>query len=290
MCKVEIVLREMNIMKNLIFFIFKIANRYKRDDIGTVAASLTYYFIFSIFPFIIFLSHLLGLSNISQTDFFNAIYGVLPVDVIEIIKKYLKHTAENGNTNMLMISLFFSVYFPIRAVSRAMDGINTAYRIESKRSIFRKIVLMIILTILFTGCIVLLFFILFTSNAALSFVSRVLPISLKFIEIWSNTRFFLLGMASFVVLELVYWLVPEKELFFFEALPGAIFSTVGWLIFSIGFSFYVEHMSKYSILYGSIGAIIVLLIWLYFISWILLLGAEINCLISDTKKSKEKLT
>ena len=239
-------------MKKIIPFIFNIMARYKRDDIGTVSASLTYYFIFSIFPITIFLSNILGQYNISQSDFFSAFHGMLPVDIIEIIKKYLEYAGESGSTNMLMVSLFFSIYFPIRAVSRAMNAINTAYGVESKRSIFRKIMLLIGLTIMFVVCILILFFILFTGKVVLGYVSMCLPISFEFIETWGNVRFLVLGIVSFVVLELIYWLVPEKEIFFFEAVPGAIFSTIGWLVFSIGFSFYVEHMGNYSILYYTV--------------------------------------
>ena len=277
-------------MKKIISFVFNIMARYKRDDVGTVSASLTYYFIFSIFPTTIFLSNILGRYNISQSDFFNVFQGMLPIDIIEIIKKYLEYAGESGSTNMLMVSLFFSIYFPIRAVSRAMNAINIAYGVESKRSIFRKVILLLGLTIMFVVCILILFFILFMGKVVLGYVSRCLPISFEFIETWGSVRFLVLGLVSFVVLELIYWLVPEKEIFFFEAVPGAVFSTIGWLVFSIGFSFYVEHMGNYSILYGSIGAVVVLLIWLYFISWILLLGAEINCLIAEAKNDKEKLT
>lgn len=273
----------MELLKNKASFLYKLYRRYIEDEVGNTAASLAYYLIFSFFPTIVFASMILGKMNISTEMVFRLLDGVLPADIIDIIGKYLKYLNENTSTNILMVSLFFTIYFPVRAMSRITDGINKAYKVKSKRGIVRKLVLMFSFTVIFVFSIGCIFLLLVVGRNLLSFVSAYIYISKEFIEFWSTIRFLIIGAVAFITLSFLYWVVPEEKVIFKEVLPGAFFSVVFWVGLSAGFSFYVERMGKYSILFGSIGAIIVLLVWLYMMSAVLLIGAEINCLLKCLK-------
>ena len=79
---------------------------------------------------------------------------------------------------------------------------------------------------------------------------------------------------------------PSKRLKSKEVIPGAIFSTVGWIVVSFGFSFYINNFGNYSRFYGSLGAVFILMTWLFLISMIFILGVEINCVIGQIKRRK----
>ena len=89
------------------------------------------------------------------------------------------------------------------------------------------------------------------------------------------------------MLALLYYLVPNSHYRFPDILPGTLSALVSWLLFSIGFAYYVENMANYSVLYGSIGAVIVLLLWLYLSATVLIMGAELNCVLNDRKRRKK---
>ena len=109
-----------------------------------------------------------------------------------------------------------------------------------------------------------------------------------FIYLWDALRFLIAAVYSFFFLVCIYYVVPNKRVTFHSAIPGALFAMLSWLLFSSGFSFYVQNMGRYSALYGSIGAVMVLMLWLYLTGIVLVMGAELNDIILSLNESYEK--
>ena len=108
-----------------------------------------------------------------------------------------------------------------------------------------------------------------------------------FIILWNNLRWIIPPILIFLVFSVIYWIVPNLKIRLKSVIPGAVFATVGWILTSLAFSFYVGNFANYSKTYGSIGAIIVLMMWLYFSAIILILGGQLNAVM--TKECKLKL-
>jgi len=109
--------------------------------------------------------------------------------------------------------------------------------------------------------------------------------------LWAGLRWLVPPVLIYVVFSLIYWLVPNLKIQFKSVLPGALFATVGWILTSLAFSFYVGSYGNYSSTYGSIGGIIVLMMWLYFSAIILMLGGQLNAVMLERTqliKAKEK--
>ena len=87
----------------------------------------------------------------------------------------------------------------------------------------------------------------------------------------------------FVMLAFMYYFVPNRKMKWRNVLPGTVFSVVGWIILTLGFSFYINHFGRYSLIYGSLGAIIVLMLWLYLVGILLVLGGELNDIVEELK-------
>ena len=112
-----------------------------------------------------------------------------------------------------------------------------------------------------------------------------------FLNLWSHLRWIIPPVLIFLVFSIVYWIVPNLKVQLKSVLPGALFATVGWIVTSLGFSYYVSSFGNYSKTYGSIGTIIVLMMWLYFSAIILMLGGQLNAVMTEraeAKKAKEK--
>ena len=249
--------------------------RYRDHNVGNSAAALTYYLIFSFFPFLIFSSNLLGMLDLPPLPI-DELQRIIPQDVLGIFNDYLTHVTQNQSTQLMLFGLVFSVYFPMRAVHSLMDYISLAYGEPSEVHPIKRTILDLAFTIgLITVIIIAVIFVII-GPALLSWIGHILPISLSLINLWGVLRFVILGGMMLFNLGALYYFAPAVKITVKSVIPGAIGSLVFWMMYSIGFSFYVENMGNYSGLYGSIGAIIVLLIWLYFTSVTLIVGAEFN--------------
>jgi membrane protein len=105
--------------------------------------------------------------------------------------------------------------------------------------------------------------------------------------VWDIFRYGVCLAALFLIFILFYVYIPNCTIRFKEAVPGAVLSTLGWLILSTGFAFYVNKFESYSKIYGSIGAVIALLIWMYWSSIIIFVGSELNSILSDNNTCKK---
>lgn len=106
-----------------------------------------------------------------------------------------------------------------------------------------------------------------------------------FIELWSTLRFVFLGCIVFLALAVLYGLAQETRSVHY-VWPGVLFSLTAWMILSLLFSLYVENAANYSVIYGSIGAIIVLLLWLYLSATMMIMGAEFNSVLMEMKTAR----
>ena len=249
--------------------------RYYEHNVGNSAAALTYYLIFSFFPFLIFSSNLLGMLNLPPLPV-DELQRFIPQDVLDIFNNYLVHVTANQSPQLLLFGLVFSVYFPMRAVHSLMDYISLAYDEPSEVHPVKRTILDLVFTIGLIAVIIIAVIIVIIGPSLLIWIANFLPISLTHINLWGFLRFIILGGMMLFNLGTLYFFAPAIKITIKSVIPGAIGALLFWMAYSIGFSFYVENMGNYSALYGSIGAIIVLLIWLYFTSVTLILGAEFN--------------
>ena len=105
-------------------------------------------------------------------------------------------------------------------------------------------------------------------------------LSEEFLSIWNSLRWVISTIVLFIVFTMLYWLAPEQAVEMFDGLPGSIFTTAGWALVSLLFSYYVANFGNYSATYGSLGGIIVLMIWFYLSGLIIIVGGEINAFLS----------
>ncbi len=256
--------------------VIRVARRYFGDNVGNEAAALSYYLIFSLFPLMVFGSSLLGFANISQEMLYESLHGILPEEMIDMIAAYVAYATSGTSTNLLMVSLFFTFYFPYRAMSRVIRAINFAYRVERDRSVISKVILVFVFSLFLVALLFGTLVLTVMGRKILTLVARYIPITQGFIDLWAPLRFLILAVLTFLVVLFLYVMAPNCKVRLREVLPGALFTMVLWLAFSIGFSYYVEHVAYYSVVFGSLGAMIIMLIWLYAVAVILILGAELN--------------
>lgn len=260
-----------------------LALRYAQDHVGSRAAALAYYFLFSIFPLVILLASILGRINLDPGTVNHILTRFLPTEVVGMINSYLDYIHQSYNTTIMNFSIVFSIYFPYRAIKGLMHDVRHSFRLSEssqKTFLFKEILCTLLLP---TTILVSLLLIVLGQNVIESILHFLLPgaihLSSLMIEIWQYTRFLaaaiLMGLSLGILYEcsLDHW-VPLKKL-----LPGIGFAIGVWIISSIGFSIYVENYANYSVIYGTLGAFIVLMLWLYLTSLIFIMGSELNAIL-----------
>lgn len=258
---------------------------YFDNKVGRNAAAMTYYLLFAMFPFFIFVTSLLGLLHLPTLTLDGQITRFLPEDVVAFLNLAIEHITKSSNNALLTFGLVFSVWFPLRAVSNLMEAINDIYGEEKSGSHSIRTAILTALTIVLIPAMLLL---LLLGERVLGFVGEYIPISAEFITGWSRMRFVPMAAALLFMLSAVYFFSPSKIQKVRYILPGAVLSMVVWILFSLIFSYYVDHMGRYSIIYGSIGVIIALLVWMDWSMIAMLMGAVFNVALKTTyDKPKE---
>ena len=258
---------------------------YFDNKVGRNAAAMTYYLLFAMFPFFIFVTSLLGLLHLPTLTLDGQITRFLPEDVVVFLNLAIEHITKSSNNALLTFGLVFSVWFPLRAVSNLMEAINDIYGEEKSGSHSIRTAILTALTIVLIPAMLLL---LLLGERVLGFVGEYIPISAEFITGWSRMRFVPMAAALLFMLSAVYFFSPSKIQKARYILPGAVLSMGVWMLFSLIFSYYVDHMGRYSIIYGSIGVIIALLVWMDWSMIAMLMGAVFNVALKTTyDKPKE---
>lgn len=267
----------------LVRFGERLARGCLEHDVGKSAAALAYYLLFSFFPFLIFLSTLVGFLELEPLSL-NTLHSLIPREVIEVINAYLAHVTQLKSGNLLAASLVVSLWLPMRAVDSLMKAVNTAYGVKNPRPTLRHQLVVALFTFFLMAVVLGTLALLLIGRGVLTFLARYLPVISPFIGLWNALRFPLMGAAFFLALGALYWVAPgvrsPRRVF-----PGAAAALCSWLLFSLGFSFYVENIANYSVLYGALGGVVVLLLWLYATGMVLILGAEVNGALGPGKRN-----
>lgn len=261
-------------------------------EIGKSAAALTYYLLFAMFPILIFINSLLGMLNWNVTAISNVLLPVLPREVVSMLEAYLTYIRGESSSVLLWFSLAFSVWFPLRAVRSLTNDVRLAYQLGKPanpvgyalRQMVFTLVFLVIVTLTLLLCVLGGRFL--SAAAGWLKLGQRLRIPASGLNLWQYFRFLLLGALMFLILVLLYTVAQDKRPPIRTLLPGIALSLVSWLVISMGFSLYVENFGKYSIIYGALGTVIVLLIWLYMTSFLLILGAEFNAALAQAGESR----
>jgi membrane protein len=258
--------------------IFHTLDGYFINEIGKTAASLTYYFIFAIFPFLIFISSLLGFLNLPMISVEGDASVLLPADVVTLINLTIAHMTETSSGAWLTFGLAFTVWFPLRAVMSLVGAVNRIYGGEKAERHTKRIIFLTVLIIVFVPALLL---ILLISQSVLEFISIFIPMAETFVELWMRIRFLPISIGVLSLICGVYFLSPNQRPQKSYVFPSAFLATGAWVLFSATFAHYVDHAGKYSVIYGSISAIIAFLIWLNISVVALLMGAVFNQALRD---------
>jgi membrane protein len=259
--------------------LIEVAKEFNRDDMFYYAAALSYQVFFSLFPFLFFVLALLGSLNIPGfwDWLLEQVRAVLPqqpgIGVVEqTIEEVRSQAQSSGLLSLWIIIALGSASSGVRTI---MHALNVAYDVE-ERPWWKEYPLSVLYTILLAVLLTVAVGLMLISAQMAEALAQQIGIGSTFVTLWQWLRIPAAALVFMVVLALVYYLFPNMDQTFRIITPGAVLTVVAWLVASFGFSVYVNNFGNYSAIYGSLGAVIVLLVYLYISAFIVLFGAEVN--------------
>lgn len=267
-------------------FLKELIVRIKKVDVTGLASQLAFFFLLSLFPLLIFLMTLLPFLSLDQGEVFLFIREYAPESVAQLIEKTVGEVLDNRNGGLLSIGAIATIWSASKGMNALTKALNRSYFASETRSFLVARGMSVVFTIALIAVLVMALVLPVFGQQIGILAFSYFGLEEGFLKLWDSIRWIAPPILIFLVFAAVYWVVPNLKIRLKSVIPGAIFSTVGWIATSLAFSFYVGNYGNYSNTYGSIGAIIVLMMWMYFSAIILMLGGQLNAVMTERKQAQ----
>ena len=253
---------------------------FSEDDMSTYAAALAYRALFALFPFTLFLIALLGFLNVPE--FFDWLREqasiALPPAAMEEVNPVIDQLQEERG-GLVSAGILIALWTASVGVRALMNAMNNAYDVEEGRPVWKLTILSIIYTVGIALMLLAAAGIMITGSQVMEWLAGVVGFEDSVLTLWAVLRWPLAALLLTTVIALLYYFAPDVEQEFRFITPGSVVAVIVWIVASIGFGIYVQNFGNYDAIYGSIGTIIILMLYFYISSAVLLLGAEMNAVI-----------
>lgn len=264
-------------------FLKELKKRVVDMDVTGLGAQLAFFFLLSIFPLLIFLITLLPYLNLSKDQVYQFLIQVVPAEIYVLIEETLNEILTSQNSGLLSIGLIATIWTASLGMNALINSLNKSYEVVESRPLLIARGMSIVSTILLIFIIIVALVLpIFGRQIGLLLFSY-LGLEAGFLEIWGIVRYTIPFLIIFIVCSVIYWIAPNVRLDVRSVLGGAAFTTIGWLAVSYGFSIYINNFGNFSATYGSIGGIILMLLWLYISAMLLLIGGQFNAVMQGRR-------
>ena len=250
------------------------------DEMSTYASALAYQMLFSLFPFILFLIALIGFLHLP--DFFTWLREesavVLPPQALEQVNPVIDQLQQSKG-GLLSVGIVIALWTASAGVRLMMSAMNAAYDVVEGRPIWKRFPLSIFYTIGIAGMLLAAAAFMVLGPQVMGWLAGQVGLEDFVVTLWTILRWPVIVLLLMVAVAVMYYVMPDVKQKFRFITPGSVLAVVVWIVASLGFGFYVKTFADYNAMYGSIGAIIVLLLYFYISAAVLLLGAEMNAVI-----------
>jgi len=250
-----------------------------RDNVSVIAAGVAFYAFLAFVPLLgsIVLIYGLVAEPASVVSHMRAMTTMMPADAAKIIGEQLMTVTQTASSKKglgLLIALLLSIYGAMRGATSIVTALNVVYNVEEDRGFIKTTLISAVMTV---GAI-FAFLLAILGVSVLGFVEHLLPFSSPFVHTLLKILFWIVAAAAIsLLIALIYRYAPNRPTAKWRWIsPGSIIATLLWIVATVGFGFYVSSFGSYNATYGSLGAVVVFLTWLYLTAYILLMGGELN--------------
>ena len=252
----------------------------KRDKINAYSAQSAFFIILSTIPFLMVFSSLLQYTPITEGTLLKLYQTALP-DYVSAFLISITDEVYNRSVGIISITAIVAIWSAAKGIQYMTDGLNSVNDLEENRNWFVLRLWAIVYTIVFLFAVVFTLVVLVFGNTLHDLAVEYIPLLQSLTDLIVRLRVFVLFGILFVLIELIFTMLPNKKLTFKSQIPGAAICAVAWYVFSFALSIYVDYFNGFS-MYGSLTTIALIMLWLYFCMYIMMMSAEVNVIFNES--------
>ncbi len=265
--------------KRFAYYVFKL-------NIPGYASQASFFIALSVFPALVLLMSLVRYVGLEAETLTEMLHGVLPTALMPAAQKLIMNTYQSTTKMVVSVSAITALWSSSRGIFGVVTGLNAIYGVSENRRYVHTRLLSVLYTFIFLLVLVLTLVLHVFGTTILGLLPFEESPLFGFLEGIVDLRFFLLLFIQTALFCGMFMMLPNKRNRFADSFPGAVFASIGWLVFSDIFSIYVEKFASLSIVYGSVYAVALSMLWLYSCMSIVFYGGALNHYLTDHKENK----
>ena len=259
------------------------------DELSTRSASLSYYFLLALFPMILFLISLVGLfageGSQLRDSVMTALGRLAPGSASALVQSVVNQTFKHSSGIKLAAGILSALWAASGGMGAVLDSLNIIYGVHESRPWWKQKLTVVGLTVSLAALIIAALILVLYGGKIGESIAAYVGLGRTFEISWKILQWPLSFAAMFLSFSLVYYFAPNlEERNWYWVTPGAAAGVTLWLLASLVFRLYLRYFNSYSATYGSLGAVIILMVWLYMTGFAVLMGGEVNWIIENEDK------
>lgn len=273
-------------------FFRKLYDKVDSTDLFNRAAQVAFYFSFAFFPLLLFLVTLIGIvlgstENLKR-ELYSYLFQIMPPSAFDLVHKTLEEIVENSSSGKLTIGVFITLWSASAGVDSIRSALNAVYELKEVRSWWNTKLQSLVLTLLFIMLIAIALIVVSSGWQFFQYLLGLMGLEVASPLILIGIQWISLLIVLLFSTEVIYSWVPCFDKFRWVWItPGALVAMVLWVLFTGGFRIYLQYFNTYNKAYGSLGAVIILMLWMFLSGTTILIGGAINSVLTDMTKIDE---
>ena len=263
----------------------------QKDKVFGRAAELSYYFLLALFPFLIFLTSIIGIVLGSGTGtrhmLFNYLARIMPPAAFQLLDNTMLEVSKASSGGKLSFGILAALWAASNGMSAITESLNTAYDLKESRPWWKQRLMAVALTVSLSILIIAALILVVSGGRIAEWLAHIYGFGPVFPLAWKIIQWPVILLCMILAFALIYYFAPDSRKQSWKWLtPGAAIGVVLWLLVSLAFRAYLHFFDSYSATYGSLGAVIILMLWLYLTGAAVLIGGEVNSEIENAAAHK----
>ena len=275
--------KNISIVSNLQYIAKKLIERFNAHSISAYSTQMAFFLMLSFFPFLIFLFTILGRLSINTDLLMQVLQVFFPKSVHKLAFDFINNYILVKDNSVISVSIIGTLWSASKGVRGLMVSLNKAYEINETRNFFVIKIIDMLYTVLIAFGVVILLALPNIGVDLYNFINKYIEVKWEIFTLYNRIKIIILPLTLILIMSLIYMYAPNIKQKPRDVIWGTLFSIFGWSMLSYFFTIFLNNFSNYKLVYGSLATVIVLMLWLYFASMILIIGGEINSILKKNE-------